>query len=57
MFITKKALSLKASNKLPKNVDVFHVLAKKPSIKSVKKHNDDRMKICYYKFYIYFIHS
>ena len=45
MFITKKALSLKASNKLPKNVDVFHVLAKKPSIKSVKKHNDDRMNV------------
>ena len=45
IFITKKALSLKASNKLPKNVDVFHVLAKKPSIKSVKKHNDDRMNV------------
>ena len=44
-FITKNALSLKASNRLPKNVDAFRFLAKKPSIKSVKKHNEDNTKV------------
>ena len=37
MFTTKKNLSLKASNKLPKNVDDFSFLAIRPSIKSVAK--------------------